>query len=140
MHYRMLTLLLISIMFFGLNGMVAQAATTTEACSISGTFTITDNIVTNHDSCTGTATIPAEVTSIGESAFYEANSLTAITIPAGVTSIGWGAFHSASSLATVTFAAGSQLTSIGNSAFENASALTTITIPVGVTSIGNYAF
>ena len=106
MHYRMLTLLLISIMVFGLHGTVAQAATTTVACSGGGTFTITDNVVSGHNECTGSATVPAGVTSIGEYAFFDARSL-----------------------ATVTFAASSQLTSIGFGAFMNARALTAITIP-----------
>ena len=118
----MLTLLLISMMLFGLNGTVAQAATTTVTCSMSGTFTITDNVVSGNDDCTGIATVPAEVTSIGVGAFQEDNP------------------YYGSALTAVTFAAGSQLTSIGEAAFRNAIALTEITIPAGVTSIGTYAF
>ena len=154
MNYRIVTLLLMSMMLFGLHGTVAQAATTTVACSMGGTFTITDNVVTRQLDCTGSATIPAEVTSIGNYAFYTASALTTVTfadgsqltsigyaafgyaskltaiyIPAGVTSIGNYAFWGASKLATITFATGSQLTSIGESAFRNATALTAMPSP-----------
>ena len=62
----------------------------------------------------GAVTIPASVTTFGESAFWNCTSLTSITIPEGVTSIG--------------------------NAFENCLSLTSITIPASVTSIGQYAF
>ena len=109
-------------------------------CSTSGTFTITDNIVTGNTDCVGTAVIPTGVTSIGFEAFYSDTSLTSINIPNSVTSIGEGAFEQASKLETVTFAAGSALDSIGERAFYYNTSLTSITIPNGVTSIGDYAF
>ena len=140
MYYRIVTLFLICVMVFGLHGTVAQAATTTVRCSVSGTITITDNSVRRHNACTGTAIVPPAVTSIGDAAFADASALTAITIPAGVTIIGQNAFERASSLATVTFAAGSKLTSIGAGAFSGASALTAIIIPAGITSIGVNTF
>ena len=102
MHNRMLRLLLISIMVFGLHGTVVQAATTTVACSGGGTFTITDNVVSGHNECTGSATVPAGVTSIGSWAFAYASALTAITIPVGVTSIGYAAFFGATALTAIT--------------------------------------
>ena len=67
-----------------------------------------------------------------------ATALTSITIPASVTSIGKSAFYNTTSLTSVTFAAG--VTSIGDSAFRFATSLTSITIPASVTSIGEYAF
>ena len=94
----------------------AQATTSTVNCT-TGSFTITDNVVSNGSTCTGTADIPS-----------------------GVTSIGNYAFENASSLTSVTFSGSSSLTSIGDYAFSGASRLTSITIPSGVTSIGNYAF
>lgn len=75
MHYRMLTLLLISMMLVGLNGTVAQATTTTVACSIRGTITITDNSVRRHNACKGIASVPAGVTSIGDSALGRMQAL-----------------------------------------------------------------
>ena len=59
--------------------------------------------------------VPNGVTSIGNGAFTDCNSLTSITIPDGVTSI-------------------------GNGAFANCSSLTSIVIPDSVKSIGTYAF
>jgi hypothetical protein len=61
-------------------------------------------------------------------------------VPASVTAIAPTAFFNATSLQTVTFEAGSSLETIGDSAFGNTSSLTSITIPSSVTSIGNYAF
>ena len=85
-------------------------------------------------------TIPASVTSIGESAF-RLSGLTSITIPASVTIIGGYAFEDCNSLTTVSFAAGSQLTTIGNGVFSGCcDGLTSITIPASVTTIGERAF
>jgi hypothetical protein len=78
--------------------------------------------------------------SIGEDAFYGANSLTSIRIPNTVTSIGAGAFEEAYDLTTVTFEPGSQLETIGSGAFSNTDSLTSISIPSGVTEIEDYTF
>ena len=51
--------------FFAMTVTVAHAAPTIEACSISGTFTHDANEVISHSACTGSATIPVGVTSIG---------------------------------------------------------------------------
>ena len=109
-------------------------------CGTSGTFTITNNVVTSGGSCAGVADIPEGVTSIGDSAFGEAQLLTDITIPASVTSIGEHAFAGTLFLATVTIESGSQLASIGEYAFSESVALTSITIPASVTNIGVHAF
>ena len=82
--------------------------------------------------CT-TTIIPESVTSIGNGAFEECSSLTAITIPESVTSIGWYAFYGCSSLSSITIPEG--VTSIGMEAFEECSSLTAITIPESVTNI-----
>ncbi len=75
---------------------------------------------------------------IFSNAFYGCSSLTSITIPASVTSIGDSAFRGCSSLTSITIPAG--VKSIGDSAFSGCSGLTSITIPDSVTSVGNYAF
>ena len=85
-----------------------------------------------------TTIIPEGVTRIGDYAFSDRSSLTAITIPEGVTSIGEGAFMDCSSLTSITLPEG--VTSIGSSAFQGCSSLTAITIPESVTSIGSFAF
>jgi hypothetical protein len=120
-------------------GQPAWSLTQTVSCT-TGTFTIDNDVVTASSSCTGIATIPNGVTSIGYGAFGNASSLTSITIPSSVTSISEGTFYEATSLAVVEFEAGSELTSIGDYAFYDARSLSTITIPSSVTSIGGGAF
>ncbi len=87
--------------------------------------------------CT-TTIIPSSVTSIGEYAFCDCNSLTAINIPSSVTSIGRGAFSGCSSLTSITIPEG--VTRIEDYAFHGCSSLTAITLPEGVTSIRDYVF
>ena len=83
-------------------------------------------------------TIPNSVTSIGTSAFLYCTSLTSVTIGNSVTSIGWFAFKGCSSLTSITIP--DSVTSIGDGAFEKCSNLTSVTIPNSVTSIGASAF
>ena len=86
----------------------------------------------------GGYSIPASVTSIGESAFLGCSSLASVTIPDSVTSIGNGAFNSCTSLASV--AIPDSVTSIENYAFYHCSSLASVAIPDSVTSIGDHAF
>jgi hypothetical protein len=82
--------------------------------------------------------IPNSVTTIGEGAFNECDSLTSITIPNSVTTIGEGAFRGYTSLASITIP--NSVTTIGEGAFSGCGSLASITIPNSVTTIGNYAF
>ena len=86
----------------------------------------------------GTIEFDGDVTSIGDSAFYECSSLTSVTIPDSVTSIGNEAFNGCSLLTSVTI--GSGVTTIGYMAFYDCHHLTSINIPDSVTSIGEQAF
>jgi uncharacterized repeat protein (TIGR02543 family) len=145
----------------------AQAATYngtsgTVNCSDSGFFTITDNVVVRDNVCSGDAVIPAGVTSIGDSAFYEQNlkdvtfeadsklvsignssfdqsSLASIAIPDSVTTIVESAFRDTRSLAAVTFGPASKLISIEDSAFSRSS-VPSIAIPDSVKTIFPNAF
>ena len=112
-------------------------------------------------------TIPNSVTSIGNSAFSNCNSLTSVTIPNSVTSIGEYVFSNCSSLQAfygkftskdnrclivdgvlksfapiglTEYTISKGVTSIGANAFRSCSSLTSVTIPNSVTSIGGYAF
>ena len=69
--------------------------------------------------------IPDGVTSIGDYAFYNYNSLTSVTIGNGVTSIGSSAFDGCTSLKSITIP--DSVTSIGESAFSGCSGLTSVT-------------
>ena len=92
-----------------------------------------------------TVVIPANATTIGNSAFEQCASLISIDIPANVETIGTAVFWGCSSLATVTFENGSQLKTIGggsysSGAFSDCTALTSIEIPASVETIEATAF
>ena len=71
-------------------------------------------------------TIPSDVTSIGEYAFFACSGLTSADIPSGVTSIGSNAFRYCSGLTSVDIPSG--VTSIGSNAFRNCSGLSAVTV------------
>ncbi|MBR4589725.1 MAG: leucine-rich repeat domain-containing protein [Bacteroidaceae bacterium] len=120
------------------------------------------NIISNtYENGVGIITFDGNVTSIGNSAFYECTDLTSVAIPnsvtnisqnafkncinlryvnipEAVTSIGDGSFSYCISLNSVTLS--NSVTTIGQEAFKNCWNLTSIVIPDSVTSIGNHAF
>ena len=79
------------------------------------------------------------VTAIGSESFDQKDWLTSVTIPASVTSIGVTAFWNCPNLTSGTFAEESQLAAIAAGAFAQCG-FTEITIPAGVTEIGAGAF
>ena len=89
--------------------------------------------------------IPANVETIGTAVFKDCSSLTSIEIPASVETIKASAFKGCSSLATVTFENGSQLKTIeggypSSGTFADCTALTSIEIPASVETIEAAAF
>lgn len=82
--------------------------------------------------------IPDSVTSIGDWAFSDCDSLTCVTIPDSVTNIGDSAFRNCFRLTSVTIP--DSVTSIGSFAFSDCFSLTSMTIPDSVANIGNSAF
>ena len=104
------------------------------------TYSVTsigDNAFYNCNSLTS-IDIPNSVTSIGDDAFRDCSSLTSVTIPNSVTSIGYYAFCWCSSLTSVTIP--NSVTYIGSGAFAGCSSLTSVAIPNSVTSIGYDVF
>ena len=95
-----------------------------------------------------TVVIPANATTIGNSAFEQCASLISIDIPANVETIGTAVFWGCSSLTTVTFEKESQLKTIGGGysepnyygVFSDCTALTSIEIPASVETIEAAAF
>jgi len=88
-----------------------------------------------YPSASGNVTIPAGVTSIGDSAFYNTSDITGVSFPASLKSIGHSAFslcHNITSLiipASVTF--------IGGSAFFECRSLTSVTFSAGSSITGH---
>lgn len=74
----------------------------------------------------GRVVLPQEATAIGDEAFKNCRTVTAVSIPEGVTSIGKGAFYLCEWLATVTIPA--SVTSIGPDAFYGCRNLAHITV------------
>ena len=83
-------------------------------------------------------TIPNSVTTIGEHAFSDCDSLTSINIPNSVTTIGKCAFKGCKSLISINIP--NSVTTIGMGAFVQCDSLTSINIPNSVTTIGEQAF
>lgn len=84
------------------------------------------------------ATIPNDVTNIGNWAFLYCSSLTSVTIPNSVENIERGAFMNCSKLVSVDIP--NSLTSLAMQFFSGCSNLTSVTIPSSITSIGEEAF
>lgn len=70
---------------------------------------------------------------------FTASGVTALEIPANVTTIGASAFKDCVALVSITFAPGSKIESIGNAAFEN-TGVTKITIPETTSTKGATTF
>ena len=79
-----------------------------------------------------------DVTTIGEGAFGECDSLTSVAIGDGVTEIGNYAFYDCYSLTSVIIP--DSVTTIGDLAFCYCDSLTSVTIPDSVATIGDYTF
>jgi hypothetical protein len=117
---------------------------TTVAPSVPFTYTIDNEkvTITGYTGTGGAVVIPGTigglpVTQIGNEAFKDKTTITAITFPDSVLKIGDGAFYHCEYLATVTF--GSGVTTIGDWAFGHCYRLKSIIIPNSVTSLGNGA-
>lgn len=101
----------------------------------------------NRTAYSGAVTIPAtvtymgktfNVTSIGEYAFRDCNSLTSITIPSSIREIKSYAFYNCSSINAITLPA--SITALGPGVFEGCSSIVSMNIPAGITAIEDEMF
>lgn len=90
--------------------------------------------------CSGIESVEVKgsVSSIGQSAFYQAAALKSINLPEGLKEIKQYAFYECTSLTSLTTP--STLTTIGNEAFRSCSSLATLNLAEGLESIGSDAF
>ena len=82
--------------------------------------------------------VPNNVSTIEDFAFYGSTNLTNLTISDSVETIEKGAFYGCKNLENITF--GSNLTTLKGSAFCSCSKLTSLIIPDSVTLVGDHAF
>ena len=87
---------------------------------------VIEGVLKKYQGLGGDVVLPAGVTSIGEEAFSDCESLTSVTIPEGVTRIGLNAFKRCVSLTNVTIPA--SVTRIGQWAFYGCTSLTEIAV------------
>lgn len=97
---------------------------------------IGDKAFYNCDKLTA-VTLPSSLTDIGEEVFSWCSSLSDVTLPEGITELGYGMFYYCSALTNITLP--QSLESIASRAFQY-SGLTNITLPQNLTEIGGYAF
>ena len=114
-----------------------DAYKTADAKADENGFIIEYGVLTGYTGPGGDIVIPKGVTSIGDYAFYDCDSITSVSIPKSVTSIGECAF-AWSSLKSIELSKG--VTSIGNAAFAGCTNLSSITLPDGITDIEERAF
>lgn len=119
------------------SNMPLSGLTICDVRTVSG-ICIKDNIFVKYLGKEPTITIPNNITSIGDEAFYHNSELTSINIPNNVTNIGEKAFGGCSGLTSVTIP--NSITSIGKEAFGGCSGLTSIIIPNNLTSISKRAY
>jgi uncharacterized repeat protein (TIGR02543 family) len=122
-----------------LSGLLFSPAQAAINCD-TGSFTVTQGVVSDGSSCTGEAIIPASVTIIGDSAFRQAYGLTKVTFAStsNLLEIEQAAFEYANVLSSITIP--TSVTDIGAGAFAGTSSLTSIFIPASVISIQPNAF
>ena len=101
-------------------------------------YTDTDAPWYSHSSDITSVIIGEGITTIGNYAFYQFNSLSSVTVPSTLTSIGSHAFHNCGVLLSIAIPDG--VATIGEEAFMFCSNLTSITIPNSVTTLGNHVF
>jgi len=134
--------LIVSLAFFAsLPPLPAHAAPVTFPCGTSGTYTVSDGVLTGHSSCVGDLNIDSSVVEIAENAFQNNTNLAAITIPGSVITIRSAAFSAASA---TSLTLGEGIIEIQHGAFQQLNnygwRTLDISIPDSVTTLGDAAF
>ncbi len=119
----------------------AHAAEVSFPCGTSGSYTVTDGVLTGHSSCSGNLNIDSSVVEIASEAFANNVNLAAINIPGSVITVGSNAFGGASAtslmlgegIVEIQHGAFSQLNNYGFQSLD-------ISIPDSVTTLGDGAF
>lgn len=78
------------------------------------------------------------ITSVGNGAFSNCDSLTSAILPSGITTMGTGVFSDCATLASVTIP--DSVTSMGNETFAECPYLSSVTLPSGITIIPESTF
>ena len=119
----------------------SHAAVVTFPCGTSGSYTVTDGVLTSHSSCAGDLNVDTSVVEIASNVFASNSNLAAINIPGSVITIGTGAFSAASA---TSLTLGEGIIEIKHGAFQQlnnyGSRTLNITIPNSVTTLGDAAF
>ena len=110
--------------------------------TIDGIGELTPTIVQNNidDGSSAVDVIITGFTSIGRSAFKNSGLSGSITLPASLTSIGNDGFGSCSNLTSVNLEELTQLATIGYAVFQKSGLSGSITLPASLTEIGSSAF
>ena len=143
LHKKLIAFLLSVTMFFSMGISVFAATSPTKQENVSymnsdDDFILRNGVLTQYIGNGGAVTIPSIVTSIGDEAFLNNNSITSVTIPNSVKSIGESAFENCQLLSSVKMA--NTITSIGPCAFYGCSSLTSINISSSLTEISGGMF
>jgi len=87
-------------------------------------------------------TLPASITSVGEYAFYDCQSLKTVVFGQNslLASIGYEAFRKCTALSNVNLEDCEKLADVGSRSFYSCSSISMLELPTSVKSIGEYAF
>ena len=121
------------------SGAFTYYTTLTPACGTSGTFTISNNTVTGHSSCTGTLIIPEGVTSIINNGFKNNLSISSVVIPRSMRTIGFRSFEN-TSITSFTIETPTSLTEIPVAIFQTTPSLSSLILPEGITKLSASMF